>query len=139
MGFRLLSWYLSISPFSHSMKFDDILYKSNETVSEAARQLRSVIIASYPDIMEDPRVTPKMEYAFYHIGPKNNPVCMIQPAGDHCKLYIHHFGEVVLRGFHLYGTGKNARHLRFFDWKEAERNSLISLLADIVAITASRV
>lgn len=121
------------------MTFPEILEGYEKPIQEIAWKLRSLILPLHPDIGEDLNRTRTMSSAFYRIGSSYNVIMVIQPAKDHCKLYLHYTDRVDTRDLPLQGKGKHAKHIKLFEWDPSVEEDYRQVLKDITAIVATKV
>ncbi len=119
---------------THSEKpttFEELIAPFNAPVQATAESLRTMIREPMPDFNENIYGGLSVANAHYSRGGPNHVVCGIQPALDHCKLYVHHVADVRRDGLRIEGSGKNTRHVkvRSVDDETTERLSWLLLEA----------
>ncbi len=92
--------------------FDDMITGQASAVSTTARELRRMLLKAEPRLEEQISGGAKIKVALYGIGGPNNIIAGIQPAADHCKLYLHFTDKINLETPPLEGKGKHAKHVK---------------------------
>lgn len=92
--------------------FEEIVAPFDPDVQATAEALRALIRETLPDFDENIYGGLSVANALYSRGGPNHVVCGIQPARDHCKLYVHHVADVRRDGIRIEGSGKNVRHVK---------------------------
>lgn len=108
--------------------FDALLAPFPETTQHTGAGLRALIRRTFPDFDEHIYGGKAVGNALYSRDSPNRVLCGIQPAEDHCKLYVHHVSDVQLPGIKLEGRGKHARHVKVYTLTEATTVRLLELL-----------
>ena len=119
-------------------QFDEIIENTSPEIKAIALKLRAMLLQLSQPVQEEIMGGAKVKFAYYNIGEYNNALGVIGPAKDHCKLYLHHTGDVDQRGLKFEGKGKHAKHVKFYDEKDIDENLLIGLLNDIATILAKK-
>jgi hypothetical protein len=115
----------------HHPEFEDILTGHTESIKAIARILRNKVLSLDSEIIEQIMGGDYVKGASYYIGEPGNVIAVIQPAEDHCKIYLHHFNDVDPGHLELEGSGQHARHIKLHDPDELPRAELKRILHDI--------
>ena len=72
-----------------------------------------------------------MGYAQYWQDARQDVLAMISPEDGHVKLYVHHVRKDQTGQLKVEGTGKNARHVKFWPG-DVDEAAIRSLLAQVM-------
>jgi len=108
--------------------FDEALSRSSGDVKEIAKQLRKLIIETYPDVVEVP--WPKQRIIGYGVGPKkmSEHFCYIAAQSEYVNLGFYYGAELPDPEGLLEGTGKKLRHIKVREVEEIAQPALYDLL-----------
>lgn len=92
--------------------FDETISGSSDEVEQIARQLRDLIIAIYPEVVEVP--WPNQKIIGYGVGPKkmSEHFCYIGAHSKHVNLGFYYGADLPDPEGLLEGTGKKLRHIK---------------------------
>src|SRR5438552_3544395 len=95
--------------------FEDAVAKAGDHARELAYQLRALVVAVMPDVVEVP--WPKMRIASYGVGPKKQSehFCYISAQKNDVNLGFYYGAELPDPNGLLGGTGKLLRHVKIHD------------------------
>lgn len=100
-------------------------------IQDLAAKLRALILQTLPQLTETVSGGKTVGNALYSLNTPNDVLCGIQPNEQCCKLFIHFYDSVKNMGFKIEGSGKNARHIKFFPDNNVPGDELVSLLNTI--------
>jgi len=108
--------------------FEDAVAKAGTHARELAYQLRKLIAAVMPDVVEVP--WPKMRMASYGVGPKKKSehFCYSAAQKDDVNLGFYYGAELPDPEQLLRGTGKLLRHVKIREANDIRRRTLRQLL-----------
>ena len=108
--------------------FEDAVAKAGARARELAYQLRKLVAAVMPDVVEVP--WPKMRMASYGVGPKKKSehFCYISAQKDDVNLGFYYGAELPDPEGLLQGTGKLLRHVKIREPKAVRSRALQCLL-----------
>jgi hypothetical protein len=109
--------------------FEDAVAKAGARARELAYQLRKLVAAVMPDVVEVP--WPKMRMASYGVGPKKKSehFCYISAQKNDVNLGFYYGAELPDPEGLLRGTGKLLRHVKVREPKAVRSRALRCLLA----------
>lgn len=93
--------------------FEKLIKAHPLVIRRIATQLRRLVMAQWPDLVENVYGGAKVGIALYSINEDANVLCGIQPRDDSCLFYVHNVTEADSRTLKLLGTSGNNRHVRF--------------------------
>lgn len=108
--------------------FADVIAPHTPEIQRIAERLREVVRTALPGTREGIYGGEKMRMALYSLDNDQDVVCGIQPANDHCKLYIHRVNTDDTYDLRLEGKGKSTRHVKIRSAKEVDPASIHALL-----------
>ncbi len=108
--------------------FEALIAPFPETIRQIAAQLRQQILDLLPEAHEHVSGGHRIANVLYSLGHPNNVVCGLQPAADHCKLFLHHVHPGDVPGVRLEGSGKYVRHVKVRTLAEAQAPTIPALL-----------
>lgn len=108
--------------------FEEAIAGGSEENKELARQIRSLIISIYPDVVEVP--WPKQQITGYGAGPKKNSehFAYIGVHRNHVNLGFYYGVELPDPEGWLEGTGQNFRHVKITGAEQVEHPALCALV-----------
>jgi hypothetical protein len=108
--------------------FEDAVVKASTRARELAHQLRALVAAVMPDVVEVP--WPKMRMASYGVGAKKKSehFCYISAQKDDINLGFYYGAELPDPEKLLQGTGKLLRHVKIREPKTVRSRALRQLL-----------
>lgn len=108
--------------------FEDAAAKAGSQARELAYELRTLVAAVMPDVVEVP--WPRMRMASYGTGPKKQSehFCYISAQKDHVNLGFYYGAELPDPQGLLCGTGKLLRHVKIREPKAIRSRALRQLL-----------
>ena|SRR5947209_6807382 len=108
--------------------FEDAVAKAGAGARDLAHQLRKLVAAVLPDVVEVP--WPKMRMASYGVGPKKKSehFCYIAAQKDDVNLGFYYGAELPDPDGLLQGTGKLLRHVKVREPKTVRSRALRQLL-----------
>jgi hypothetical protein len=108
--------------------FEDAVAKAGTQVRELAYQLRTLVAAVMPEVVEVP--WPKMRLASYGVGPKKKSehFCYISAQKEDVNLGFYYGVELPDPEGLLQGTGKLLRHVKIREPKAIRSRALRQLL-----------
>jgi hypothetical protein len=108
--------------------FEDAVAKAGDHARELAYQLRKLVVAVMPDVVEVP--WPRMRMASYGVGPKKKTehFCYISAQKDDVNLGFYYGAELPDPDGLLQGTGKLLRHVKIREAKAIRSQALRRLL-----------
>jgi hypothetical protein len=108
--------------------FEDAVAKAGDRARELAYQLRKLVVAVMPDVVEVP--WPRMRMASYGVGPKKKSehFCYISAQKDDVNLGFYYGAELPDPEGLLQGTGKRLRHVKIREPKAIRGRALRRLL-----------
>ena len=108
--------------------FTELLKPVPESIREVATRLREIIKTALPNADENFYGGAKIGMVLYSIDGPNKVICGIQPTDSMCKLFFHGWKQLVEAGFHLEGSGKNARHIKIRSPHEIEHETVARMI-----------
>lgn len=108
--------------------FADVIAPQTPEIQRVAEHLREVIRTALPEAREGIYGGAKTQMALYSLDHDQDVICGIQPAADHCKLYIHRVTKEDTPDLKLEGKGKSTRHVKIGSAKEVDPASIHALL-----------
>lgn len=107
--------------------FEDAVVKASTHARELAYQLRTLVAAVMPDVVEVP--WPRMRMASYGVSPKKSEhFCYISAQKDDVNLGFYFGAELPDPEELLQGTGKLLRHVKIREAKAIRSRALRQLL-----------
>lgn len=108
--------------------FEDAVAKAGDRARELAYQLRKLVAAVMPAVVEEP--WPRMRMASYGVGPKKKTehFCYISAQKDDVNLGFYYGAELPDPEGLLRGTGKLLRHVKIREPKAIRNRALRRLL-----------
>ena len=108
--------------------FEDAVAQAGSQARELAYQLRTLVAAVMPDVVEVP--WPRMRMASYGVGPKKQSehFCYISAEKDNVNLGFYYGAELPDPQGLLRGTGKLLRHVKIRESKAIRSRALRQLL-----------
>jgi hypothetical protein len=108
--------------------FEDAVAKAGIQARELAHQLRTLVAAVMPEVVEVP--WPKLRMASYGVGPKKKSehFCYISAQKNYVNLGFYYGAELPDPEALLQGTGKLLRHVKIRDAKAIRNRALRQLL-----------
>src|SRR5438552_17818472 len=107
--------------------FEDAIVKASPHARELACQLRTLVAAVMPDVVEVP--WPKMRMASYGVGPKKSEhFCYISAQKDNVNLGFYYGAELPDPEGLLQGPGKLLRHVKIREPTAIRSRALRQLL-----------
>src|SRR5207248_11062184 len=108
--------------------FEDAVAKAGTHARELAYQLRALVAAVMPAVVEVP--WPRMRMASYGVGPKKKSehFCYISAQKDDVNLGFYYGADLPDPGELLQGTGKLLRHVKIREVKAIHSRALRRLL-----------
>jgi hypothetical protein len=108
--------------------FEDAVAQAGSQARELAYQLRTLVAAVMPDVVEVP--WPRMRMASYGVGPKKQSehFCYISAEKDDVNLGFYYGAELPDPQGLLRGTGKLLRHVKIRESKAIRSRALRQLL-----------
>jgi hypothetical protein len=108
--------------------FEDAVAKAGDHARELAYQLRALVVAVMPDVVEVP--WPKLRMASYGVGPrkKSEHFCYISAQKSDVNLGFYYGAELPDPKGLLHGSGKLLRHVKIREAKAIRSRALRQLL-----------
>ena len=108
--------------------FEDAVAKAGPEARELAHQLRALVAAVMPEVVEVP--WPRMRMASYGVGPKKKSehFCYISAQKDDVNLGFYYGAELPDPEGLLQGTGKLLRHVKIREPKAIRSRAIRQLL-----------
>ncbi len=108
--------------------FEDAVAKAGAAARQLAYQLRDLVVAVMPDVVEVP--WPKMRMASYGVGPKKQSehFCYISAQKNDVNLGFYYGAELPDPEGLLQGTGKLLRHVKIREPEALRSRALRQLL-----------
>jgi hypothetical protein len=103
-----------------------------ETVART-KWFQEIVAESLPQCTETVQGAKMMGYSQYWIDSKSDVLAMISPEDEMVKLYVHHIKKDSTGQLKVEGTGKNARHVKFWPNGEYAESAIRGLPAQVVA------
>ena len=108
--------------------FEALVDPFEPAIQQIAFSLRKLVKEFLPDFDEHIYGGLSVGNALYSRGETTRVLCGIQPARDHCKLYVHNVSDIKRKGLKIEGSGKNARHVKVRQLNDESRSMLLWLL-----------
>lgn len=113
------------------MTFDIIKKDRPENVQKTAQKLRDIIFETLNDIDENIYGGKKVQNALYSKGDPNKVVCGIQTNDNYCIFYLHKTDIIETGDLKLEGSGKHAKHVKFYSPHEVDSQIIQSVITQI--------
>jgi hypothetical protein len=128
VSFCFTPWGVSMRTIDDYGTFEDAVAKASAHARELAYQLRTLVAAVLPEVVEVP--WPKMRMASYGVGPrkKSEHFCYISAQNDDVNLGFYYGAELPDPEGLLQGTGKLLRHVKIREPKAIRSRGLRQLL-----------
>ena len=108
--------------------FDALIEPFEPSIQKVALALRKLVQQAFPNFEEHIYGGLAIGNALYSCGGLERVLCGIQPAHDHCKLYVHNISDIKRKGLKLEGSGKHSRHVKVRQLNDENQEKLLWLL-----------
>ncbi|MEM8545316.1 MAG: DUF1801 domain-containing protein [Cyanobacteria bacterium P01_H01_bin.119] len=108
--------------------FEALVAPFDTSIQHVAFDLRDLVKQAFPDFDEHIYGGLAVGNALYSRGGTASVLCGIQPAWNHCKLYVHNVSDLKQAGLKIEGSGKHARHVKVKQLDDENRALLLWLL-----------
>jgi len=135
---EIISLYLRAEPMATQKDIDNFLYQYNDEVITNALQLRAVLMANLPDVIEQVDHSAKM--IAYCYGQKYAElICVIIPSKKGLKLGFNRGSELPDPAKLLEGSGKISRYVVIQSEKQTKSAALKKLIANALKLYRQKV